>query len=82
MFNFRYKSVTGLFSLDEQKQVEESWTFVQRYSRKSVGYNLIQREEYVPLAFYCELGCGGNNSDPEDINRYENGHCSAMGTCT
>eukprot|EP00112_Aurelia_sp_Birch-Aquarium-sp1_P009575 Seg2092.4 transcript_id=Seg2092.4/GoldUCD/mRNA.D3Y31 product="Atrial natriuretic peptide receptor 2" protein_id=Seg2092.4/GoldUCD/D3Y31 len=78
----KYKSVAGLFSLDEQKQVEESWTFVKRYSRKSVGHNFIQREEYLPLAFYCGLGCGGKNDNPEDMNRYENGQCSGMGTCT
>eukprot|EP00795_Rhopilema_esculentum_P016999 gene16998-8503_t len=77
----RYRSFRGLFSLGDQVQVEESWEFSQRHKRERIWLEEIEREEFILLPFRCELGCGGNNSDPEDFNLYDNGYCAGENMC-
>ncbi len=82
IFFSRYRSANGLFWLDEQKLVTENWSFENRDLRQGVSYQEIERTEYVPAPFYCENGCGGNKTNPENIQLYEHGTCSKQNTCT
>ena len=81
VFPPRYRSIRGLFFLDEQKQVEEKWNFIGRTKRREIEYEEVEREEFVPLSFNCEFGCGGNRTNEENVNLYENGYCAAQNTC-
>eukprot|EP00794_Sanderia_malayensis_P011123 gene11123-12294_t len=78
----RFRSAKGLFSLDEQKLVAEDWSFEKRESRKDVVYEEVERTEHVPAAFFCINGCGGNQTNSEDIHIYEHGICTRHNVCT
>ena len=78
---FRYRSIRGLFSLDDQRQVEERWLFIGRTKRRKIEYEETWREEFVPLAFLCRFGCGGNKTNKDDSHLYENGYCAAPDRC-
>ena len=83
IFFCRFRSFQGLFEGDTQRQVEEIWdpTMFYKKTRKTIETVAINRTELVPAAFYCENGCGGNQTTPEDITIYENGVCITMNKC-
>ena len=70
-----------MFALDEQRQVEEGWSFVGRTKRRPIKVAEIWREEFVPLPFHCHYGCGGRIIDVTNALSYENGLCISMNVC-
>ncbi|KAJ8320439.1 hypothetical protein KUTeg_002026 [Tegillarca granosa] len=41
----------------------------------------IVKIDYAVAPFYCELGCGGNNTNEFDITQYQFGICQAQDIC-
>lgn len=40
-----------------------------------------EKEDYAIPPFYCNGGCGGNNTDEFDVTKYEFGKCISMDKC-
>lgn len=40
-----------------------------------------EKADYAIAPFYCNGGCGGNNTDEFDVTKYEFGKCVSMDKC-
>jgi len=74
-----FKKYKGLFGFEFQKQIKNN--FDSKVPDEIIPLEVEDDVEYVPAPYYCVNGCGGNVTDPSDINVYDNGQCIHHGLC-
>ena len=76
---YSFKKYKGLFGFEFQKQIKNN--FDSKITDEIIPLEVEDGVEYVPAPYYCVNGCGGNVTDPSDINVYDNGQCIQQGLC-
>lgn len=70
---FLYNSSTGMISAFTQQIVP--------IPPDTAPPQMEEKADYAIAPFYCNGGCGGNNTDEFDVTKYEFGKCVSMDKC-
>ena len=79
LFTHSFKKYKGLFGFEFQKQI--TYNFDSKVTDVIIPLEVEDAVEYVPAPYYCVAGCGGNVTDPSDINVFDNGKCVSQDVC-